>query len=56
MGQNLASEQSKDHGCEKLVEMPGCRWEEENSEAPTQWRPRESVFVKLLTEGEPSDL
>lgn len=32
MGQNLASEQSKGHGSEKLVEMFGCRWVEENSQ------------------------
>lgn len=30
--------------------------EEELPEAPTHWRPTESVFIKLVTEDEPSDL
>lgn len=32
MGQNLASEQNKGRGCEKLIEITGCKWEEENSQ------------------------
>lgn len=33
MGQKLASEQSEDHGWEKLVEMFGYGWEGKNSQS-----------------------